>query len=230
MIRRPDVAAVRYHGVVQLRLPWSPPRAARDERTLEVDGRQVPVAIARHRRARRYVVRVGPDGGVRVTIPRGASIAGGLAFARRQTDWIARERARFRQLATSFTRGSTVWFRGERVTVTEDGFEEHLRAIAARELLARCLALSSALGIPIARVSVRNQRSRWGACSPRGVITLNWRLTQMPADVSDYVIIHELTHVRQPNHSRRFWREVESNCPGWRDAERWLRRHGKDIL
>ncbi len=215
---------------MQLRLPWSSPRVARDDRTLEVDGRRVAVAIVRHHLARRYVVRVGPDGGVRVTIPRGASIAGGLAFARRQTAWIAREQARLLQLAASFTPGFTVWFRGERVTITEDGFEDHLRALAARELPARCVELSAAFSIAIARVSVRNQRSRWGACSARGIITLNWRLVQMPADVRDYVIIHELMHVRQPNHSRRFWREVESVCPAWRDAERWLRKHGRDIL
>jgi predicted metal-dependent hydrolase len=215
---------------VQLRLPWSAPRAERDERTVDVAGHAVPVAIARHRLARRYVVRVGPDGGVRLTIPRGASITGGLAFARRQAGWIARERARLHQLATGFAPGCAVWFRGERVTIAEDGFEERLRAIAARELPARCLELSAAVGIAVARVSVRNQRSRWGACSSRGVITLNWRLVQMPAEVSDYVIFHELMHVRQPNHSRRFWREVESVCAGWRDAERWLRKHGRDIL
>ena len=72
-------------------------------------------------------------------------------------------------------------------------------------------------------MSVRNQRSRWGACSSRRVITLNWRLIQMPATVRDYVIFHELMHIRHPNHSRRFWREVEGVCAWWREAERWLR-------
>jgi predicted metal-dependent hydrolase len=108
--------------------------------------------------------------------------------------------------------------------------EAHLRAAAARELPPRCLALAAETGVTVARVSVRNQRSRWGACSSRGVITLNWRLIQMPAPVSDYVIFHELSHLKQPNHSRRFWREVEAVCPAWREAERWLRRHGKEIL
>ena len=79
-------------------------------------------------------------------------------------------------------------------------------------------------------VSVRNQRSRWGSCSTRGTIALNWRLIQMPPDVSDYVILHELAHRRQPNHSTRFWREVEALCPWWREAERWLRKHGKELL
>ena len=84
--------------------------------------------------------------------------------------------------------------------------------------------------VSVSRVSVRNQRSRWGACSARGVITLNWRLIQMPASVSDYVIFHELMHRRQPNHSRRFWREVDAVCSWWRDAERWLRKHGREVF
>ena len=59
---------------------------------------------------------------------------------------------------------------------------------------------------------------------------LNWRLIQMPPAVADYVILHELVHLEHPNHSRRFWRGVERVCPEWRAAERWLRRHGRELL
>ena len=79
---------------MQLRLPWAEPVANGRVREIVVDGRAIPVTVARHRRARRYVIRLAPDGGLRLTVPRGASIAGGLAFARRQTDWIRREIAR----------------------------------------------------------------------------------------------------------------------------------------
>jgi len=72
---------------------------------------------------------------------------------------------------------------------------------------------------------VRNQRTRWGSCSRRGVISLNWRLIQLPAFVSDYVVLHELMHRRQLNHSDKFWREVEQVCPDYRSAERWLKQH-----
>jgi predicted metal-dependent hydrolase len=197
---------------------------------MSVHDTQVAIVIARHRLARRYVVRVRPDGEVRLTVPRGASIKGGLAFVRRQADWIERERLRLQGLAASWTPGSTVWFRGERVPVTADGFQAHARDLAERELPARCIGLARSHGIEIAEVQVRDQRSRWGACSPRRAITLNWRLIQMPSSVSDYVILHELAHVRHPNHSRRFWREVERLCPAWRESERWLRRHGRAIL
>ncbi len=186
--------------------------------------------ITRHVRARRYVVRVRPDGAVRLTVPRGASLRGGLAFVRRQAGWIERERLRLKGLALSWQPGSVVWFRGERLTVTEDGFEARVRAMAQADLPPRCLDLAREHGVTIAGVNIRNQRSRWGACSPRGTIMLNWRLILMPPAVSDYVIIHELMHVRHLNHSVRFWREVARACAGWRDAERWLRKHGREIL
>ena len=108
--------------------------------------------------------------------------------------------------------------------------ETYWRGLAERELPARCLQLAATDKLSVTRVSIRNQRSRWGACSPRRVITLNWRLVQMPPAVSDYVLWHELMHLRQPNHSRRFWREVAKVCPDWRECERWLRKHGREIL
>ena len=101
------------------------------------------------------------------------------------------------------------------------------RGVERRDVL---LALAREHRVDVRRVSVRNQRARWGACSSAGVITLNWRLLQTPPMVSDYVIFHELMHRRQPNHSRRFWKEVASVCPWWREAERWIRQNGRTIL
>jgi predicted metal-dependent hydrolase len=108
--------------------------------------------------------------------------------------------------------------------------ETYLRDIAEKELPARLAVLVAERRLSAPRVVVRNQRSRWGSCSTRGSIALNWRLIQMPPSVADYIMLHELAHRRQPNHSVRFWREVESLCPSWRESERWLRRYGKDLL
>ena len=102
--------------------------------------------------------------------------------------------------------------------------------LASEELPKRCRELAREAGLTVSKVSVRDQRSRWGACSVGRVITLNWRLVQMPRSVRDYVIFHELTHIKHPNHSRRFWCEVEGVCAWWKDAERWLRSHGRELL
>ncbi len=85
--------------------------------------------------------------------------------------------------------------------------------------------LASRNGFTVNRVTVRNQRTRWGSCSRRGTISLNWRLIQTPDYVRDYIALHELAHLRHMNHSRRFWQEVERLCPDYRSAERWLKQN-----
>jgi predicted metal-dependent hydrolase len=151
--------------------------------------------------------------------------------------------------------GSTVWLGGNEVAVeavtdgsrwrlrlgpveavlaSADGdlrpaVEAALRKFAAKSLPARVQELAGPAGyaIGVRRVSVRNQQTRWGSCSRRGVISLNWRLVQTPGHVRDYVILHELAHLRHMNHSARFWAEVARLCPGYETAEQWLKRGGK---
>jgi len=101
--------------------------------------------------------------------------------------------------------------------------EAHFAKIARAELPPRMEELAAGVGLAVRRVTVRDQRSRWGSCSSRGTISLNWRLVQTPAFVRDYIIYHELMHLREMNHSARFWAEVEGVCPGWREAEQWLK-------
>jgi predicted metal-dependent hydrolase len=108
--------------------------------------------------------------------------------------------------------------------------EADLRALAHDELGPRLRALAADHGLPVSGLTIRNQRSRWGSCSRSGRIALNYRLVQMPPSVSDYVLLHELMHLKEQNHSRRFWRLVESACPDFRAAEKWLRRHGPGLL
>lgn len=157
------------------------------------------------------MLRVDSDGRVRVTIPRGGSRREAEAFASRHAGWIARQRARLTRQSRSL---------------------EERRALhdrARRELPARLLALASRLGVAVSRVSIRNQRSRWGSCGREGHICLNWRLVLMPAAVSEYVLIHELMHLRRMDHSPAYWRLVAEACPGYREARDWLRRFGPSL-
>jgi predicted metal-dependent hydrolase len=104
--------------------------------------------------------------------------------------------------------------------------EGHLRKLAGIELPERALQIAAQHSSPVRRVSIRSQRSRWGSCSRRGTISLNWRLVQTSTSVRDYVIVHELMHLREMNHSSRFWKLVADAYPGYRDCEAWLRQHG----
>lgn len=170
------------------------------------------IHFIRVRRAKRYVMRVRPDGALRVTIPRGGSKAEAHRFAERHMAWALRQRSRL--LATR----------------RPPGVDRELRLRAARELPPQLLGLAERHGLVVRRVSIRNQRSRWGSCSPHGHIALNFRLLLMPDHVREYILVHELMHLRQPNHSIRFWRLVEAACPGFRDAERWLKAHGTSLF
>jgi predicted metal-dependent hydrolase len=219
-----------------------------------VSGQAVPVEFVRHARARHYILRVTDDGALRVTIPRAGTRAGAEQFLRDRRSWIERERGNQAREASArgpWQEGSAVLFRGvesELRVSDEDGrltvqfadqtvqvaasaaadlrppVERHLRSVAARELPGRLAALALAHGFEVNGVSIRNQRSRWGSCSPRGHISLNWRLVQVPLHVSDYVLLHELVHLRHLNHSVRFWRDLDRLCPWHKDARTWLRR------
>ena len=103
--------------------------------------------------------------------------------------------------------------------------QKHLRNLASQELPLRVMELTALHRVNVSRVTVRNQKSRWGSCSRRGTISLNWRLIQTPDFVRDYVILHEVAHRREMNHSEKFWQEVGRLFPDHLQAERWLKQH-----
>lgn len=200
--RRSDLAVIlRYSRSVQLGLPF----------TASSTTSEPLVYFVRQQRARRYLLRLDHEGRVRVTIPRGGSRREADAFARRHAEWIARQRARL-----------------ERASYTP-AQRDHFRAQAGMVLPARLRQLAEIHGLDVERISIRNQRARWGSCGKDGHICLNWRLMLMPDAVRDYVLIHELMHLRRMDHSPAFWRLVESACPEFADARRWLRRHGPSL-
>jgi hypothetical protein len=86
------------------------------------------------------------------------------------------------------------------------------------------------LGVAVNRIQIRDQRTRWGSCSPAGNLSFNWRLVLAPFEVLDYVVVHEVCHLREANHSRRFWRLVETRRPQWREQKAWLNEHGPELL
>ena len=192
---------------MQLGLPF-----LRDETSVPVEPAAVQFFFVRHRRARRYMLRVEPDGRVRVTIPRGGSQREAALFAGRHQVWIATQRATLT--------GRTGLSTDER---------RALMARACEELPERLRTLAEAHDLTVTRVSIRNQRSRWGSCGRDGHVSLNWRLLRMPDWVRDYVMIHELMHLQQMNHSPSYWKLVASACPEYNAARQWLRTHGRGL-
>ncbi|MGZ5545682.1 MAG: M48 family metallopeptidase [Limisphaerales bacterium] len=184
----------------------------------------LPVTWRRNLKARRYILRLKRPACLVATIPRGGSQREAWSFIERSKPWIQQ------QLAKPIPEQQTeIWFRGVKIPIADFDIT-FVRQLAEAELTRRVLALAAQTHSEISRITVRNQRTRWGSCSRRRAISLNWRLIQTPAFVVDYIILHELMHLRQMNHSQRFWDEVEKVCPTWREAEKWLRHHGREIM
>jgi predicted metal-dependent hydrolase len=107
-------------------------------------------------------------------------------------------------------------------TALRHWYIERARAV----LTERTAHWAGALGVRPRRIFIREQKSRWGSCSSRGNVSYNWRVVMAPPAVVDYLVIHELCHMREPNHSAAFWRLVGEADPDYKEHRRWLRGHG----
>ncbi|GAB5560171.1 MAG: SprT family zinc-dependent metalloprotease [Synoicihabitans sp.] len=213
------------------------------------------VVYVRNLRAKNYRLTLRRDGVPVATIPARGSEKQARAFVKKNGEWLERMRERHRRqprLPSRWTVGTEIMWRGERaairalerggrprVGILDDVFrvsdlagdmrptlESAFQSRARIELSARTWELAAETGMAVKKVAIRNQRTRWGSCTEGGVISLNWRLILSPPEVSDYVIYHELMHLREMNHSRRFWAAVAEVCPAWESAEAWLDEHG----
>jgi len=226
----------------------------KDTRPFEIQAPPEAIVFERSDRARNYRLTLRRDGVAVATIPARGSEREARRFVEQHRDWLerARERQRRRPRAADvWAAGARVLWRGElaeiRVAATwrpavclladvfrvpqlggdlRAALEAQFARRARIELPARAWELAAVARVELKHVTVRNQRSRWGSCSAGGTVSLNWRLIQSPEFVRDYIIWHELMHLWEMNHSARFWARVEEVCPGWRDAELWIKRNG----
>jgi len=111
----------------------------------------------------------------------------------------------------------------------EPALEQWYRIEAAKLITAIADRLSSQMGIGYKRIGIRGQKTRWGSCSRKRNLSFNWKLIMAPEPVVEYVIIHELLHLKEMNHSKRFWQLVARYCPGWRENKKWLKQHEADL-
>ena len=241
----------------RFRTPSAPaPRTRIDHRLVWKHGIGVDVVFRPN--ARRYLLTLQPDGVARLVIPRRGTEAEGLRFLERSERWLLKRVAQWHSRSPtrqSWTDGSRFLFRGEEVTLQveeiaggvklafadqavrvkealpdyREAVHTHLRRMAEKELPVRTRELAQVHGIVVRRVSVRAQKTRWGSCSARGTISLNWRLIQTPPFVVDYLIVHELMHRREMNHSARYWKLVAEAFPDYRQAEKWLKSGGLEL-
>ena len=215
-----------------------------------------PVSIRFSPRARRLLLRVDPSArSLQLVLPSGIPPEQGLRFLEAQRGWIA---ARLDALPqrVPFEEGAVVPLFGvpHRIRRESDpavppvaivgreirvrGAPEHvarrvrdyLARLARQELSRRALRCAATLGKPVARVAVRDTKSRWGSCSAAGALSFSWRLVMAPEAVVDYVVAHEVAHLVEMNHGPRFWTVVRTMAPDPAAPRAWLKRHRSELL
>jgi predicted metal-dependent hydrolase len=222
---------------------------------LKIEGQPVDVTVRLNPRARRLIVKVDPSTGeVTVVAPSQRALERALDFARGEEAWIARRLAEVPKVV-ALSPGSRVPYRGREHVIREGrdgpapvwvedgdiirvaGRSEHMprrlldffKREARRELEARTREFAKVVGVSPRKISVRDTASRWGSCSVTRSISFSWRLILAPSFVLDYVVAHEIAHMREMNHGPRFWKLVHEMVDDVKRPQNWLCKNGVSL-
>jgi predicted metal-dependent hydrolase len=219
-----------------------------------VDGRRVPLKLAVNPRARRVSVRICAARREAIaTAPSERYLQSALKFAAERANWIAEELARLPE-HRPFRPGVVIPIRGEPhilAILNERGrprlspgllavptpdpelfaarVKRFLMSEARKALGERAAVHAQRLGVRVRRLQIKDTRSRWGSCSADGALSFSWRIIFAPGFVLDYLAAHEVAHLREMNHSRRFWALVAKCTPQWRRGRDWLHESGMEL-
>ena len=210
------------------------------------------ITLRRSARAQRFSLRVSRlDGRVTLSLPLRARESEAMEFARAQEGWLRNALAKLPQtegvgigaeipvegrllrLTTGPGRslrieGGTLWVPGDPAQAGAR-VQAWLRTLARDRLVAASDRYANQIGRKVAKVTLRDTRSRWGSCTADGSLMYSWRLILAPPAVLDYVAAHEVAHLQEMNHSPRFWAVVDQLYPGWQAQRRWLHSQGSAL-
>ena len=246
-----NIADLESAGKSHVLFKKSPP--SRPE-LLKIDGRLLEVRVRLNPRARRMIVKVNPaTGEISVTAPTRRGLSAALDFARGERDWIAGQLAKVRgpvalstgamipfqgalhEIRAALRGPSPVWAENGVIWVRGDAAHaprrvlDFLKREARKAFEARVLDHAGRLNVKPSRITVRDTASRWGSCSSTRALSFSWRLILAPEFVLDYVVAHEVAHLREMNHGPRFWAHVKSIAPDLDAAQTWLKTNGRDL-
>lgn len=223
---------------------------------LTIDDRVIAIAVRRNAKAKRLTLRMNRSGdGAVLTMPLRASVIEAERFVETSKLWVANQLLKVKP-STIVSEGSVVTFQGETYQVCAIGgtrglvhlagsentiivpgspahvnrrLEDWLKRSAKLALVAATARYATAMNLRYHKISIRDQKTRWGSCSSSGELSYSWRLVLAPPYVLDYVAAHEVAHLAEMNHGPRFWRLVLTHCAHAGDAKRWLKSHGQDL-
>ena len=172
-------------------------------------------------RARRKTlsIRITQEGNLEIRAPLGMPKGEIEAFLKEKAQWIETHRAK---VLAEYTQGQEAPLGEEEILTLAEQMRQRLPEKLNRH--------AASMGVTFGRVTIRCQQTRWGSCSSRGNLNFNCLLTHAPEEVLDYVVVHELAHRKQMNHSALFWQEVARECPDYKKSLRWLKDRGGALL
>lgn len=164
-------------------------------------------------------LQIKPDGRVIVRAPQRLPMRETKRFLEEKSEW----------LNTHLQKVAEANAAGEEAPLSPEGLHA-LAEQALREFPPKVAEYAAQMGVAYGRITIRNQTTRWGSCSTQGNLNFNCLLMLAPEEVRDYVIIHELAHRKQMNHSAAFWAEVEAVCPNYKELRAWLKTNGASLM
>ncbi|MFN3912441.1 M48 family metallopeptidase [Hyphomonas sp.] len=219
-------------------------------------GHRVKVRLEVNAKARRLIIRLDERRREAVAVaPSSRQIEAAAAFAAERVDWISSRLQHLPEI-TRFEAGEIFQYRGEDCEISLEGdgriaklypgeprilsvpgdpettqsrVVRFLKKQAKADLTRAVTKYSEILKVAPKGISVKDTRSRWGSCTADGQLAFSWRLIMAPPDVLNYVAAHECAHMREMNHSAKFWAHVARCCPDWQRQRAWLRLHGTEL-
>ena len=194
---------------------------------LDAEPEPILVHIVRSRR-KTYGLLVRPTGEVEARIPLRGSVRRAREVAAQNQDWILdkcekqKERSVERRKLEEESRSRFTDSQRQRL-------EKEYRRVAKEYIPKRARYYADILGVDFSSVRIAEQKTRWGSCSQRGTLSFNWKLMLAPARVLDYVIVHEVCHLKEMNHSDTFWAWVGFLMPDYKEHRKWLKEHGEQL-
>ncbi len=229
------------------------------EAEITLDGTAIPYKVRYSSRTKYLRMEITPGTGLLVVLPKGRALEAAVDFLERRKDWVLKTMAVYGPVHAQkdWDHGRRVRYLGRElaVEVRREGKVDGVRLVkdklvitlvsgihpevllehwcrlrASQVIKERVQAQSRKMGVTYNKLHIRAQKTRWASCSAKGNLSFNWRLIMTPADVIDYVVVHELAHLKELNHSRRFWALVAAHCPSWQGQRKWLRDNGRLMI
>ncbi len=192
------------------------------------DGKQKLTCTVIRSKRKSYGIVIDEDGQVTVRIPLRGSMTVARKLVRDKQGWIL-EKTALQKRRKQMRDAQAAQSESKYTPQQREGLEKRYREAAKEYFPKRAAYYAQQLGVSYERIRIAEQKTRWGSCSSKGTLSFNWKLMLAPPKVLDYVVVHELCHLKEMNHSPQFWKLVEELMPDYKEYRKWLKENGSTL-